>query len=132
MTPDMNIYSTAKALRSNGIPLSRVSVISDDEQDIAEEIRRFTKTVDVIITSGGVGPTHDDITMKSVAEALNLELEVHCEMAELLLEKMGFNHTEGNVCDEDRRQVLTRQLTRGQKKWPRSRHRQCCTTSRAM
>ena len=37
--------------------------------------------VDVIITSGGVGPTHDDVTIKSVAEALHLEMEMNDEMA---------------------------------------------------
>lgn len=81
MTPDINIFAAAKALRSHGVPLSRVSVISDDRPRIVNEIRRFAKEVDVIITSGGVGPTHDDITMTSVAEALGLDLEVNCEMA---------------------------------------------------
>ena len=81
MTPDSNIISAAKALRSNNITLSRVSIISDDRQDIIDEVQRFTKEVDVIITSGGVGPTHDDVTIKSVAEALGLDLVLNDEMA---------------------------------------------------
>ena len=81
MTPDSNIISAAKALRSNNITLSRVSIISDDRQDIIDEVQRFTKEVDVIITSGGVGPTHDDVTIKSVAEALGLDLALNDEMA---------------------------------------------------
>ncbi len=80
MTPDSNIVCAAKALRAKNIAMSRVSIISDDMDDIVEEIRRFEKDVDYIITSGGVGPTHDDVTIKSVAEALCLDLEIHYEM----------------------------------------------------
>ena len=81
MTPDSNIVCAAKALRANNVALARVSVVSDDMNDIVEEIRRFEKDVDYIITSGGVGPTHDDVTIKSVAEALCLDMELHYEMA---------------------------------------------------
>lgn len=122
MTPDSNIIAAAKALRSNNISLSRVSIISDDGQDIVDEIRRFTNEVDVIITSGGVGPTHDDVTIKSIAEALGLDMEMHDEMAELLLEKMGSNDAgeKRQVGDdnskEDRRKRLNRQMSEGQTK----------------
>ncbi len=94
MTPDSNIISAARALRANNVALARVSIISDDSQDIVEEIQRVTKEVDVVITSGGVGPTHDDVTIKSVAEALRLDMEIHFEMASLLLKKMGNNTKE--------------------------------------
>mmetsp|Transcript_7815 Transcript_7815/g.17639 ORF Transcript_7815/g.17639 Transcript_7815/m.17639 type:complete len:810 (-) Transcript_7815:1298-3727(-) len=119
MTPDSNIIAAAKALRSNNISLSRVSIISDDGQDIVDEIRRFTKEVDVIITSGGVGPTHDDVTIKSIAEALGLDMEMHDEMAELLLKKMGAKDTGeektgGDNSKEDRKKTLNRQMSEGQ------------------
>jgi len=119
MTPDSNILSAAKALRSNNISLSRVSIISDDGQDIVDEIRRFIKEVDVIITSGGVGPTHDDVTIKSVAEALGQDMEIHYEMAELLLEKMGSNdlgEDDSDTNTKDRRKLLIRQMSQGQVK----------------
>ncbi|KAL7539266.1 hypothetical protein ACHAXR_009133 [Thalassiosira sp. AJA248-18] len=122
MTPDSNILSAAKALRSNNISLGRVSIISDDGQEIVDEIRRFTKEVDVIVTSGGVGPTHDDVTIKSVAEALGLDMEMHYEMAELLLEKMGSSDTGEDGCDDsgshdkDPKKFLTRQMSEGQVK----------------
>jgi len=41
--------------------LSRVVVVSDDQEEIVAEIKRMNEQVDVIITSGGVGPTHDDV-----------------------------------------------------------------------
>ena len=120
MTPDSNIISAAKALRSNNVSLSRVSIIPDDRQEIVDEIQRFTKEVDVIITSGGIGPTHDDVTIKSVAEALGLDMEMHHEMAELLLEKMGSQDTEEDRSSskdgEDPRDFLIRQMSEGQRK----------------
>lgn len=126
MTPDSNIVAAAKALRSNGISLSRVSVVSDDPKDIVNEIQRFVNInkdnnalVDIVITSGGVGPTHDDVTIKSVAQALNLGMEINHEMAELLLERMGSNVME-EVCEDtvggDRREALVRRLSEGQRK----------------
>jgi hypothetical protein len=83
MTPDSNIVAAAKALRSYNASLARVSVISDDMRDIVNEIRRYAneEDVDFIVTSGGVGPTHDDVTIKSVAEALGLGMEMNNEMA---------------------------------------------------
>ena len=81
LTPDSNIIAAAKALRSNGLSLARVSIVSDDLQVIADELRRVSKEVDVVVTSGGVGPTHDDVTIKAVALALGLDMEHHQEMA---------------------------------------------------
>ncbi|EED95802.1 predicted protein, partial [Thalassiosira pseudonana CCMP1335] len=74
MTPDSNVLAAAKALRAYNLTLTRVSIISDDLEVIVEEIHRVSTEVDVVITSGGVGPTHDDVTIKSVAAALGLEM----------------------------------------------------------
>ena len=70
-----------------------------------------------MITSGGVGPTHDDVTIKSVASALGLEMEIHGEMASLLLKKMG-NSTEGtavSTADADQDELM-RRMSAGQVK----------------
>ena len=88
-TADVNSYAAARYLRENNVPLARVSIISDDLDEIADEIRRMQGLCDAVITSGGVGPTHDDVTIKSVAMALGDELVLHQEMAALLIEKMG-------------------------------------------
>jgi len=116
MTPDSNIISAARALRANNVALARVSIISDDSQDIVEEIQRVTKEVDVVITSGGVGPTHDDVTIKSVAEALGLDMEIHYEMASLLLQKMGNSTEEYEQSATDQEDELLRSLSVGQLK----------------
>ena len=70
-----------------------------------------------MITSGGVGPTHDDVTIKSVASALGAEMEIHGEMASLLLKKMG-NSTEGtavSTADADQDELM-RRMSAGQVK----------------
>jgi FAD synthetase len=89
MTPDTNTHAAAVALKANNVPLSRVVVVSDDQEEIVAEIKKMNEQVDVIITSGGVGPTHDDVTMKSVAIALGSEMVLNHEMAQMLKEKMN-------------------------------------------
>jgi FAD synthetase len=89
MTVDQNTNAAAKALRKECVKLSRVVVVSDDQDEIVKEIRRLQSEVDVIITSGGVGPTHDDVTINSVAASLDRPMILHQEMAELLKDKMN-------------------------------------------
>lgn len=69
-TQEVNLVPTTKALSSIGVPLRKVAVVSDDISDIVEEVLRLTQRYDFLITSGGVGPTHDDVTMKAIARAL--------------------------------------------------------------
>lgn len=95
---DSNTKYAAKALRKNCLKLSRVVVISDETNEIANEIRRLRKEVDVLITSGGVGATHDDVTIKGVCEALNKKLVYNEEMAELIQRLTGNkDETESDV-----------------------------------
>jgi molybdenum cofactor synthesis domain-containing protein len=88
-TADTNTMAAAKALRDQNVLLKRVVVVSDDQEEIVQEINRMRQKVDVIITSGGVGPTHDDVTIKSVAAALGCEMILHEGMSQLLREKMN-------------------------------------------
>jgi FAD synthetase len=89
LTIDQNTLTAAKALRKECVKLARVVVVSDDQDQIVKDIQRLQAEVDVIITSGGVGPTHDDVTIKSVAASLNREMVLNEEMAELLKAKMN-------------------------------------------
>jgi molybdenum cofactor synthesis domain-containing protein len=67
---DSNAAFLAKELRALGVSLRRILVIPDDLEDIAAAVRTYRNAFDVIFTSGGVGPTHDDITMEGVARGL--------------------------------------------------------------
>ncbi|KAJ5893624.1 hypothetical protein N7495_005315 [Penicillium taxi] len=76
-TVDTNSAYLAKFCFSLGIQLKRVEVIPDDEEDIMEAVQRMSDRYDFVVTSGGIGPTHDDITYSSIAKAFNLKLKLH-------------------------------------------------------
>jgi len=76
-TVDTNSAWFAKYCFSLGINLKRVEVIADDESEIIEATRRMSSNYDFVVTSGGIGPTHDDITYQSIARAFNLPLVLH-------------------------------------------------------
>ncbi|KAF2871743.1 MoaB/Mog domain-containing protein [Massariosphaeria phaeospora] len=67
----------AKFCFSIGITLRRIEVIADDENEIIEAVRRMSSNYDFVVTSGGIGPTHDDITYQSIAKAFGLPLKLH-------------------------------------------------------
>src|SRR5690606_10377770 len=64
-----------RRLRSLGVDLVRLVTIPDVPRVIAEEVRRCSQLADHVFTTGGVGPTHDDVTLESVALAFDLPLE---------------------------------------------------------
>ena len=76
-TQDKNINYIAKKLFVNGISLEFVCVIPDNKKIIIKNIRSLKQTYDFIFTTGGIGPTHDDITSESISAALNLEYKLH-------------------------------------------------------
>ncbi|EHK43291.1 hypothetical protein TRIATDRAFT_136634 [Trichoderma atroviride IMI 206040] len=81
-TVDTNSAYLAKWCFSLGINLKRVEVIEDDESEIMEAVSRMSNRYDFIVTSGGIGPTHDDITYSSIAKAFGLPLKLHQETFE--------------------------------------------------
>ncbi|OJJ62068.1 hypothetical protein ASPSYDRAFT_145652 [Aspergillus sydowii CBS 593.65] len=76
-TVDTNSAFFARYCFSLGIQLKRVEVIADDESEIMEAVRRMSTNYDFVVTSGGIGPTHDDITYASIAKAFDLNLKLH-------------------------------------------------------
>ncbi|KAI1875030.1 uncharacterized protein JN550_002459 [Neoarthrinium moseri] len=76
-TVDTNSAYMAKWCFQLGINLKRVEVIEDDEDEIVEAVRRMSDRYDFVVTSGGIGPTHDDITYQSIAKAFGIKLVLH-------------------------------------------------------
>ena len=66
---EQNLVVLARTLRPLGILLRRVVMILDEIDVIAHEVKELASTHDVVFTSGGVGPTHDDLTIQGVAQA---------------------------------------------------------------
>ncbi len=84
---DVNSYFLAQELRSLGVDVKRISVISDDVETIGREVVEFSNKYDYVFTSGGVGPTHDDVTMAGIANGFNVALIEHPEIKNILLSK---------------------------------------------
>ncbi|OBT88667.1 hypothetical protein VE02_03207 [Pseudogymnoascus sp. 03VT05] len=76
-TVDTNSAFMAKWCFSHGVALQRIETIPDDADTIAESARRLSAAYDFVITSGGIGPTHDDITYSSLATAFGVPLVLH-------------------------------------------------------
>ena len=76
-TQDTNTSTLANWLNSIGVKVSEVRIIPDDENIIVETLNFLRKNYDYVFTTGGIGPTHDDITAQSVSKAFGLKYEVH-------------------------------------------------------
>jgi len=83
-TKDANLQHLAKELNSVGVILSEVRVIPDDETMIVEAVNTMRATYDYVFTTGGIGPTHDDITAECVAKAFSLPLIRNTEAETLM------------------------------------------------
>jgi len=77
---DTNSYFAARELRKVGVALKRIAVVADELQPIADEVSHCARSFEVVITSGGVGPTHDDITIEAVALAFGRQIVIHPEL----------------------------------------------------
>ena len=83
-TIDINTSSIATWLNSLGIKLEEVRVIPDIEKKIVNTVNELRKKFDYVFTTGGIGPTHDDITANSISKAFNVNYEVHDEAFKIL------------------------------------------------
>ena len=83
-TQDTNTSSIALWLNSLGINVGEVRVIPDIESKIVETVNHFRKINNYVFTTGGIGPTHDDITAESISKAFNLDYEIHKEAFKIL------------------------------------------------
>jgi molybdenum cofactor synthesis domain-containing protein len=83
-TKDKNLAYLAEWLNEIGIQLYEVRVIRDDENEIIDCVNLLRRKYNYVFTTGGIGPTHDDITTESIAKAFNVELETNPEALKIL------------------------------------------------
>ena len=83
-TQDTNANFIAKNLTSSGIKLEEIRVIQDDKKIIIKSVKSFSEKYNYVFTTGGIGPTHDDITSESIAEAFNKNYETNLEAYKIL------------------------------------------------
>ncbi len=83
-TQDTNTSTLANWLNSIGVKVNEVRVVPDIERKIIDTLNILRKENDYVFTTGGIGPTHDDITAQSVAKAFGLKYEVHKQAFKIL------------------------------------------------
>jgi molybdenum cofactor synthesis domain-containing protein len=76
-TQDRNVAQVATWLNLQGVRLAEVRVVPDDRDRIAEAVNALGAAYDYLFTTGGIGPTHDDITVDAIAHALGVPVVVH-------------------------------------------------------
>ncbi|MBO9709119.1 MAG: competence/damage-inducible protein A [Caulobacter sp.] len=88
-TQDVNLNAIAKYLATYGVDLAEARVVPDIEQEIVDAVNHLRAKYDYLITTGGIGPTHDDITADSVAKAFGVTAPEHPEIMAMLRERWG-------------------------------------------
>src|SRR3954466_11581446 len=83
-TQDKNVAQVASWLNEQGIRLAEVRVIPDDMARIGETVNALRTAHDYVFTTGGIGPTHDDITVDAIAAAFGVPVVVHPEARKIL------------------------------------------------
>lgn len=94
---DENLGTLAAALRALGIRLSRAVWVEDDLETIAGEVRVLHEKFDIVFTSGGVGPTHDDVTIDAVARAFDTDVVIDTQFADLIKQHYGDRCTDSHL-----------------------------------
>jgi len=94
---DANASYLCRELRELGVDVRRISVIPDEVDVIATELAACTRAWDIVFTSGGVGPTHDDVTIEGAARALGVPVVRHPALVELLRQYYGDRLTETHL-----------------------------------
>ncbi|MEO6255350.1 MAG: molybdopterin-binding protein [Sphingomicrobium sp.] len=95
-TQDKNVAQVAAWLNDQGIRLAEVRVVPDDEQRIVEAVNALRVSHDYLFTTGGIGPTHDDITVDSIAAAFGVPVVVHPEARKILEDYYSARGLEAN------------------------------------
>jgi FAD synthetase len=94
---DANTPFLARTLRDLGVDLRRITVVPDEVEVIAAEVRAFSRAFDFVFTSGGVGPTHDDVTIEAVARAFGRAVAREPGLEGLLRQYYGHRLTNAHL-----------------------------------
>jgi len=95
-TKDLNTSTISKWLNSIGVQVKEVRTIPDVEESIVKTVNELRKKFNYVFTSGGIGPTHDDITGESISKAFGIKYELHKQAYKILDKYYGTkNFNEG-------------------------------------
>ena len=96
---DENLPYIIETFTRAGYTVGEARIVGDNTRHIAEAVKALSGTYDFVVTSGGVGPTHDDVTLAGVAHAFDVPLELHAGMEHFLKSHYhsGFNEAVGQM-----------------------------------
>ena len=86
-TQDTNLVTIARWLEPLGVQIGEARIVADDAKIISSAVRRFSDQFDYVFTTGGIGPTHDDITADCIASAFGLGISERADAIDALLER---------------------------------------------
>src|ERR671916_1730532 len=88
-TQDTNSYFLCVELRQLGVEVQKISTIQDEVALIGQEVAHFSKRFDFVFTTGGVGPTHDDVTVEGIAEGFSVPVVRHPQIEKRMRQRLG-------------------------------------------
>jgi len=88
-TQDTNLRDIARYLGAHGVDLSEARTVPDVQEEIVAALNALRERYDYVITTGGIGPTHDDITADAVAAAFGVELYEHPDILAMMTARWG-------------------------------------------
>lgn len=88
-TQDINSHFFCTELRRLGVEVQKISTIQDEIELIGQEVAAFSKRFDYVFTSGGVGPTHDDVTIDGIAHGFGLKVVRHPDIEQRMRRRLG-------------------------------------------
>jgi FAD synthetase len=96
-TQDTNSYFLCVELRGLGVEVQKISTIQDEIDLIGQEVGYFSKRFDFVFTTGGVGPTHDDVTIEGVARGFSVAVVRHPEIENRMRQRLGGDVNEARL-----------------------------------
>ena len=100
---DTNSLYLTRRLNERGIEVIRKTIVGDDRNRLAEDLRRARKSSDIVIMTGGLGPTLDDVSLEAATDALGLALVFHAEVIEAM--EVRFRRMKRRISENNRRQA---------------------------
>jgi FAD synthetase len=96
-TQDINSHFFCTELRRLGVEVEKISTIQDEIELIGHEVATFSQRYDYVFTSGGVGPTHDDVTIDGIAHGFSLKVVRHPDIERRMRQRLGSQVNEARL-----------------------------------
>ena len=96
-TQDINSYFLCTELRQLGVEVQKIATIQDEIELIGREVAEFSRRFDLVFTTGGVGPTHDDVTIDGIAHGFGLKVVRHPDIEGRMRQRLGRDVNEARL-----------------------------------